>query len=415
MLNVIRRNGIALAIVAGILVLTLAPAGADEPTWTGGCLICGERGAADATLNVILFLPLGIALGLRTRRLPLVVLIGFVLSGAIELIQTVIPGRYPGLGDLVWNTLGTALGALISARAGRLLFPDRRQSAVLAIAWLALGSLIMISTGLLLRPIYPDSVYYGQWTPDLGHLGHYDARVLDFEIAGQAVPSGKLADSKRIRAALLKLGVVRVRAIAGPPTDRLSSLVSIYDERQREIMLLGPDRDDLVYRYRTWAATLRFDAPLIRFRGTLSSVAEGDTLRVEVRPLKRGLCMSVAGASSCGLGFTIGSGWAVLYPLDGLPLALVLLIKATWLAALAFPGAFWARSGPVMLGYALALAMGLLYIPKTLGLDLTTNLEFAGASSGLILGLAFGWSIGRRNPRKDASQTGEGQPTPGAG
>ncbi len=390
----LRRNGIPLVVLTGILVLTLAPAGGDEPTWSGLCLICGERGAADAILNVILFLPLGMALGPGSQRVGRAALIGFLLSGAIELIQSVIPGRYPTVGDVVANTVGTSLGAIISAQAGRLLSPSRRLSSILVVAWGAIVGLVLVSTGFLLRSSYPDSAYYGQWTPDLGHLGHYDGRVLAFEIGGQSVPKGKVADSNSIRTALLRPGVVRVRAIAGSRAERLSSLVSIYDDQQREILLLGPDRDDLVFRYRTRAAVLRLGSPAVRFRRAMTGVAAGDTLGVEVRRWERGFCISANGANSCGLGFTIGSGWAILYSLDGLPRILVILINAAGLAALVFPGAYWARSGWSKLGYVLALGAGLALVPGIVGLVSTTPAEFVGAGGGLVLGYVFGGKVG---------------------
>jgi hypothetical protein len=396
----LRRYGIPLVVVIGILLLTLAPASGDEPTWSGLCLICGGRGTADAILNVILFLPLGIAVGLRSRSVGQVIVIGFLLSGTIELIQSVIPGRYPTLGDVVSNTLGATLGAVVCAKAGRLLFPDLRLSNILVVAWVALGGLILISMGILLRPSYPDSAYFGQWTPDLGHLGHYDGRVLAFDIGGQSVPKGKVADSSSIRSALLRPGIVRVQAIAGSRADRLSSLVSIYDERQREILLVGPDRDDLAYRYRTRAAALRLDAPAIRFRGAMAGVAAGDTLRVEVRPSKRGICISVNGASMCGLGYTIGSGPAILHSLDGFPRTLVILINAIGLAVLVFPGAYWARTGLAKLLYGLALAAGLVLTPGMVGLATTTPVELVGASAGLVLGYLLGGRVGLRDGLK---------------
>jgi hypothetical protein len=61
--------------LAAIGVATLIPdmgPGAD-PTF--GCILCGDRWLADAIVNVVLFLPLGIALsamGLRVRRVMLV-------------------------------------------------------------------------------------------------------------------------------------------------------------------------------------------------------------------------------------------------------------------------------------------------------------------------------------------------------
>ncbi|MFF2620291.1 VanZ family protein [Oerskovia jenensis] len=79
----------------------------------------------EAASNVVMFVPFG-ALGLLVlvgarpgvplrRGLGAVVLAGFVLSLAIELSQLVIPGRYPTVQDVVMNTTGAVVGAVVVA------------------------------------------------------------------------------------------------------------------------------------------------------------------------------------------------------------------------------------------------------------------------------------------------------------
>jgi VanZ family protein len=72
----------------------------------------------DASLNVILFIPLGI-LGRRSLRqsgvapLPtLLVIVGgsMALSFTMEALQHVIPGRYSSLLDVMTNTAGATIG-----------------------------------------------------------------------------------------------------------------------------------------------------------------------------------------------------------------------------------------------------------------------------------------------------------------
>ena len=76
--------------------------------------------------NIVVFVPLGAALalaldGLSTRRrLLLATLIGAGLSLSIELLQATIPSRVTAVDDLLLNTIGTAIGALISLCVSRL-------------------------------------------------------------------------------------------------------------------------------------------------------------------------------------------------------------------------------------------------------------------------------------------------------
>ncbi len=68
--------------------------------------------------NVLLFAPLGIVLGVRGGGGRRVVVIGAVLSIAIEATQFLIPGRTTSVDDVLLNTLGIATGYLASTRVG---------------------------------------------------------------------------------------------------------------------------------------------------------------------------------------------------------------------------------------------------------------------------------------------------------
>lgn len=66
-------------------------------------------------LNVLLFLPFGIALAfvLGRRWSWLALPAGVAVSAAVEWAQRSIPGRVSDAEDIVWNTLGMAVGAMI--------------------------------------------------------------------------------------------------------------------------------------------------------------------------------------------------------------------------------------------------------------------------------------------------------------
>jgi glycopeptide antibiotics resistance protein len=75
------------------------------------------RNPADVTeglLNVALFVPLGAALNLAGLSVRRTLLAGLALSTSIELLQLlVIPGRFGQLQDILANTIGAAIGALL--------------------------------------------------------------------------------------------------------------------------------------------------------------------------------------------------------------------------------------------------------------------------------------------------------------
>lgn len=66
--------------------------------------------------NIALFVPLGLLLVAAFPRNSawVVLLLGYATSATIELVQTMMPSRYPTLSDLIANTVGTAIGCLVA-------------------------------------------------------------------------------------------------------------------------------------------------------------------------------------------------------------------------------------------------------------------------------------------------------------
>jgi VanZ family protein len=104
----------------------------------------------DIVLNVIIYMPLGLAAALAFRRrhsrslaATAAIAFGFLLSVSMELLQVYVPGRDPSLLDVLTNTLGTAAGAgcaiyfeggirrLIERRAGQF----RAAATLLLLVW----------------------------------------------------------------------------------------------------------------------------------------------------------------------------------------------------------------------------------------------------------------------------------------
>jgi hypothetical protein len=137
--------------------------------------------------------------------------------------------------------------------------------------------------------------------------------------------------------------------LASPPVPALIPLLSLHDQDYREIMFLGPEQDDLVYRV----------------SGALRGLAPGDTLAITVSRDRHAYCLDVNGTSTCGLGFTLGIGWAFLLYSQALPAWLHVVLNGIWMAALCFPTGFWARLRWGSCTAGVVLAMDLLLLPQT--------------------------------------------------
>ncbi|PRA81980.1 VanZ family protein [Microbacterium sp. MYb66] len=86
--------------------------------------------ALEFLANVALFVPIGFLLPLAWPRLKLwqAVLIGGVMSAVIESVQGLMPSRIPAVSDLIANTGGTLVGALVALMLLSLLPRGRRPA-----------------------------------------------------------------------------------------------------------------------------------------------------------------------------------------------------------------------------------------------------------------------------------------------
>jgi len=103
------------------------------------CWQCGALWLADGASNVLLFLPLGVALAARGWRVPVVAAAGCAVTGLVETLQWVgvPPGRLASRGDLVANVLGALLGAALWRLRGWRRPATSGGALALAYAWVA--------------------------------------------------------------------------------------------------------------------------------------------------------------------------------------------------------------------------------------------------------------------------------------
>lgn len=400
-----RWAGIALAAVSVLVIaaLTLFPT-EDRSAGPTLCLLCGERGLTDALLNVLMFVPLGVGLALAGATLLGTALFGAVFTAGIEFLQALIPGRDASVSDLVFNTLGCVLGAMLVRAAPAWIDPPPARGRRLLAAGVAAPLLLLLVTGLMLGPRPSRDTYAGQWTAELGHLEAYRGRVVAAYVGEVPMPSRQMpAESERLRVLLKEGAPIRVAAVAGPPVSRLAPIFSIYDDEDREILLVGTVGEDAVLQFRTLGMALRMDRPALRLPGAFRGVRAGDPLRITVVRRGRGRCMAVNAARSCSVGYTAADTWGVFLALFSLTGGARVALGLAWLAALFFPAGYWLRGRRDVLAAGAAVAAGLLLVPWAAGLLATPAAQYAAAFAGMGAGALARRAAGARRKRRAAS------------
>jgi VanZ family protein len=375
------RLSLAAAILV-VLVATLTPDPSGSPQGRFTCMLCDDAAMADAITNVVLFVPLGLALALNGRRGPLAILYAAALSFAIEMAQNLIPGRDPSLRDLLMNTLGGGVGQGVAGLSG-LLLPDSRRAARLGLVWSACVIGCLGLTAALLAPAFPATTYYARWSPN---QTAYEGRVLAANLGPLPLPPRRLDATAQVRTMLLGGDSLEILALSAPAVFEFRSLFRIRDDRHHEIIELGPDRDDLMVRYRTRAATWRLDQPDLRLPGAFAGIAAGDTLRIGAWRQRGGICLRMNAEGVCPTGFTVGSGWGLLWYPEHLPPWLKSALGEMWIAGFVLPIGLWSRRRPESLLAIGLLLAGLFILPPSTGLLATPP--------SLVLAAAGGWLLG---------------------
>ena len=123
----------------------------------------------DALFNVLAYFPLGFLLTLSPQHRPspwarvlVPVLIGFLLSGSMEALQTFIPGRVSSSLDLLFNTLGTLCGATLALFFGpTLLSSAGRLRQQLGVQRLGAETGLVLVALWLFAQISPETLFFG--------------------------------------------------------------------------------------------------------------------------------------------------------------------------------------------------------------------------------------------------------------
>jgi VanZ like family len=401
----------------GILLATLHPAGKSiSPEWSWA-LTSGEAALAELLQNLILFIPFGIGLALCGLPILRAAALGAVLSFSVEFAQQWIPGRDPSVGDVVCNTISTALGVGLAQLAPRWLTVSPARGGKQALGAAVAAVLVWFGTAAALQPTFGPSPYQILARPDFNYWGRYRGAVLE---------------------ATMQPGLLYVKATFPPrPPRRPSPLAAILDARGNRATILSIADRDLSMRYHTPAVQLRLEHPDLRWEHALTNIAPGDTFTASTGHESGRLCLAIGTNFRCNLGYTIGDGWRLIFNPEHWPDWLFAIINACWVAGWTIGVGFWAgrtsggeRSGGERSGgekgggensggekgggeksggekgggengggegrrkaakIAVALVLlGMIIVPMTTHLQGSSLLEWIGALVGIELGLVLG-------------------------
>lgn len=337
-------TGIALALVVAATlwpVPTQAPQSAQTPL---ACLLCGEAGLADFLANILLFLPLGVALLERTHRWPLVLLMASATSAGVELLQfTTIPGRDAALGDLVANTLGGALGALLGKGWRALVWPTPAVARRLALGWGMGIAALLVAGSVLLQPSLPGGQWYGQWATEIPEAGWFDGRIDAAWLGTMPLSHWRLEDTDAHRRELAR-GPVRLaaRIHSGHPSDAPRRIVGVASDQAR-FLELGQDGRALRFALRTRGSDLRLRAPTFRLGGALPAEA-GAAVTIEGQYSAGAIRLRTAPGRWWELELRAWDAWMLIWPWE-ISERTARVSRTGWVLLLLAPLLWWGWPG----------------------------------------------------------------------
>lgn len=339
-------SALRLLLLAGALLAILAPTmiplsqleGLGEPTETSRLLY-----SADVLRNLVLFLPLGAVLASLGVSAPRCLALALLLSGSIETVQLWIPGRYPSLLDLVVNALGAALGHALFRSAPLWLSPPTTLSRLLVLATGVTTAGLVLGTGALLAPSPIPDVYHAHWTAERADLHPWEGQVLSVAVNGFELLPGRVRVEALEGQWLSSDYRLELSLLAGPPPPGLSAFFTLSGAEHAELLLIGPDREDLVFRYRSPSFALGLEWASLRWLGGLRGIEVGQRFEVKLEKIGAAFCVAIDQERRCGLGFNHADGWQLLAPAFRYPPAALFALTSLWLGALFLPLGFWSR------------------------------------------------------------------------
>jgi hypothetical protein len=385
-----------------VLLLTLWPAPHEAkrsqltPVW---CLVCGAIGMQDVLQNLLMLVPFGLGLGLLGWRPPRATLAGLALGLTVEVLQyTVIPGRDASLSDVVTNTLGTTLGALVAGRIDWLLRPPPRDAGRLALAALGTWAVLWVTAGWLLGAEPGPAPWRATVRPEMLTAAPFAGDIVSVELTGTALRDGDQELAPRVIEAYGRDTVAfRASVITGPPASERRGLLEVRDGDSTIQLSVMERGGALHFAMRTHSSSLLLRPLTLR---TLDRHADpaGTPLTLAVRRDAGTLVIAPRSPGVSEVRAFVGPHWlaTLLLPVEAWPGPGWEAFAYLWVAALLLPVGWWvAQSAPaskLTLAFAAFAVVigGLRIVPPLFGLSHTSAVGWVMACGALALGLLLG-------------------------
>lgn len=389
-----RHRPLLAASLALIAVATLVPAPGEAWQREFWCLRCsGSYDPVELVLNVLLFVPFGLALRAAGLRATVAAAAIVATTAGIEALQYfVIVGRDGTVRDCLTNAAGGFAGFLILPHAGAMWRADRRPSRGLAWA----GALVWIAhaamASVLFRPTDTSQRYFIQIAPHLGQFDVFPGSVSSAAVDGAVVPDGALdwGFQRQIQAtdSITLSGV----ATQGPLTTGAAPIVAIVDGKTKEMAILAQQRAAALFQARVAAQDVGFHAPGVVL-GDVFGHESGATGPVQLAGTRRGYTLRLREISGdaepreATMTLSPSLGWALWWPFDYPGRATIVWMTAVWLLVPVALIGFWAGSfGPPLVAVIAAQVI----VPLALGPGIVSWLHVVTAAAGALAGTALG-------------------------
>lgn len=403
------KGGLLLATALFIAVATLFPLPGTASSTL--CLLdCGPRATADAVANVLLFLPFGFALALAGVHPRRALFLGAAISLCIETTQlTLLTGRDANLADVLANSTGAFLGALLGHHLAAILNPPRPRLRLLQVSAAAIMLGMVAATGTLLLPWLPEGEYHGQWNRFRGSFHPYTGEVVSVQVGEVIVPRAGVA-SPRLRKALGEGQSLRASLKAGPVQEWPTQIARIA-QGEGEILLLSTAREDLLLHSRSRSGALRLDQPVVRMAGVLGGFVTGAPFDIVVLRASTGFCLQVLDQVECPLR-PPGSWWQLIQTAPSYPRWVQSTASDLALLLLWLPIGLWSRRDRFSVALIATSTVALALVPPWVGLQGMRLADWAAVAMGLLLGMGLGWWGRRGNGVVGAPQSNDQLPSP---
>jgi hypothetical protein len=397
---------VALGVIAAA---TLAPL-EENASFTDACVICGPLGGVDFILNVLIFLPIGIAIVMIGGRVRTAILVGGIITLTIESLQwRVIAGRDASLGDLLANTIGSAFGAWLATRAWRWLRLTGASAFNSTVLSALAASAIMVISATLLVPAGPPGPTFVQWAPASRTTVPFSGRLIAAELNGVSLRPTQWLQPAWSPDLMKKRFVLRASLVApASSTSRRAVVLRVANPMGAETLMLAHVGEHLVFRSHTLASRFRLRSPVVvlraAFRAGETRKASGMVM-LETISNPRAIALRTSQENAVNevtVRRTVGMGWVLIAPRDFALTESWWVASALWLGILVFPvGYFAGRSGTSDRGLARSawlppafVLLGIVVATAVVGLSPPAP----GEAFGLMAGTAAGWRTGRFLP-----------------